>query len=160
MPLSQHQHFWHCLVNWIAPFMFGLFIASEELIVLCWFCTGNTGVVLCWFCTGNTGNTGLCKDSWGLLVLSAIVSGGVLIALLRRYCEQFCLLRRGRLLIQKRNSLVGHSSGISTVDLKEEDDLDINSNYWSWITERVAIVVTFTIFSIYLWLSCKSRLLC
>ena len=102
---------------------------------------------------------GLCKDSWGLLVLSAIVSGGVLIAFLWKYCQQFLLLRRGRRLIQERNLLVGHSSGISAVDL-EEDDLEINSKYWRWITERAAIVIAFMTLSICLWLSCKSRLSC
>jgi hypothetical protein len=96
----------------------------------------------------------LCKDSWGLLVLSAIVSGGVLIAFLWNYCEQFLLLRRGRRLIQEL-----HSSGISAVDLKV-DDLEINTKYWSWIRERAAIVIAFMTLSICLWFSFKSRLSC
>jgi hypothetical protein len=113
-----------------------------------------------------------CRNSRGPLALSAIVSGGVILALLREYFEQFRLLRRGRLLIEKRNALRegiklrsisrSSTSGISVSDAKEDDldNLGINSNYWRWIAERVVFVVTLVVFSICLWRSCKSRLSC
>lgn len=110
-----------------------------------------------------------CEDSWGLLALSAILSAGVIIAVLQRYSEQFELLRRGRLLIQDRNSVGrgGTSRGIihsrTRVSDAEESDLDnlnINSNYWRWTAERAAFSVTLVVFSIYIWRSCESRLSC
>lgn len=102
-----------------------------------------------------------CKDLWGPLALSVIASGGVVAAVLGKYFKQFRLLKRGRRLIQERILLVGHPSGISLVDLKEQlDDLDINSNYWRWTAERAVVLVTLVTFSICFWHSCKTRLLC
>lgn len=113
-----------------------------------------------------------CEDSWGLLALSAILSAGVIIAVLQRYSEQFELLRRGRLLIQDRNSvgrggtsrsIIRSNTSRTRVSDAEESDLDnlnINSNYWRWTAERAAFSVTLVVFSIYIWRSCESRLSC
>lgn len=118
-----------------------------------------------------------CKDSWGLLALSAFVSCGVIVTLIREFLQQFHLLKRGRLHIEKRNSLLdrclregirlksmsrSYTSWMTLSDAKEDDlgNMGINSNHWKWSAERVLFVATLIAFSICLWLSCKYRLSC